>query len=173
MGLAAGLCWRRTVRSSWSGHQSLFVRGRWSAGWGDGISGFSLSLGVLGASLSGTDVPLLVAVFLWQVLVRGGRAGGAASPVDDLGLVDLVAPRVRRDQAGCLADRAVHVDDRAARPADEVVVVVPHPRLVAGHRAGRLDPPHEPGVGQGAQYVVDGLMRHVRGPPDGAEDRLG
>src|SRR3954451_7101353 len=158
MGLAAGLCWPRTVRSSWSGHQSLFVRGRWSAGWGDGISGFSLSLGVLGASLSGTDVPLLVPVFLGQVLVRGSRAGGTAPPVDDLGLVPFVAPGVRRDQAGGLADRAVAVVDRAARPADEVVVVVAAPRLVARHRAARLDPAHQPGVGQGAQHVVDGLV---------------
>src|SRR3954449_1528307 len=99
MGLAAGLCWRRTVRSSWSGHQSLFVRGRWTAGWGDGISGFSLSLGVRGASLSGTWIPSLVPVLLGQLLVLGGRAGGTAAPVDDLSLVDPVAGVVRGGQA--------------------------------------------------------------------------
>jgi hypothetical protein len=41
-----------------------------------------------------------------------------------------------------------------------VVVVVADAGLVAGHRAGRLDAPQQPGVGQGAQHVVDGLRGH-------------
>src|SRR5439155_20539187 len=36
----------RTERSSWSGHQSLFVLGRCAVGVGDGMTGFSLSLPV-------------------------------------------------------------------------------------------------------------------------------
>ena len=47
--------------------------------------------------------------------------------------------------------------------ADEVVVVVADPRLVARHGARRLDPPHQPGVGEGTQDVVDRLVRHVAG----------
>ena len=70
---------------------------------------------------------------------RGGGAPGAQAPVDDLGLVDHEAVVVRGGQAGRVADGAVDVGDGAARPADDVVVVVADPGLVAGHRAGRLD----------------------------------
>ena len=62
---------------------------------------------------------------------------------------------------GVVADGAVDVGDGAAGAADEVVVVVADPRLVAGHRAGRLDAPDQPGVGERAQHVVDGLVRHL------------
>ena len=64
-------------------------------------------------------------------------------------------------QAGCVADGAVDVGDGAAGPADDVVVVVAHPRLVARHGAGRLDAPHQARVGQRAQDVVDRLVGHV------------
>ena len=74
-----------------------------------------------------------------------GSAGGAQAPVDDLGLVDDEAVVVGRGQARHLADRAVDVDDGAAGAADEVVVVVADAGLVAGDRAGRLDPAGEPG----------------------------
>ena len=56
---------------------------------------------------------------------------------------------------------AVDVGDRSARPADHVVVVVAHPRLVARHRAGGLDAAHQAGVGQRAQDVVHGLVGDV------------
>src|SRR4051794_26759478 len=112
MGFDAGECWRRTDRSSWFGHQSRFVCGRRSAfGWGDGISGFSLSLAVRGASLSGTWVPLHFSVASLTLLVAGPGAGGTASPVDDLGLVDVVARPVGGGQARARTDRAVDVDD--------------------------------------------------------------
>ena len=78
-------------------------------------------------------------------------AGRAGAPVDDLGLVDVVAVVVRGVQAGALADGAVDVDDRAAGAADEVVVVVADPQLVAGGGAGRLDPADEASLGQGAR----------------------
>src|SRR5215510_1064414 len=55
----------------------------------------------------------------------GSGAVGAQAPVDDLGLVDREAVVVGRGQAGRLADRAVDVGDGAARPADQVMVVVP------------------------------------------------
>src|ERR1700748_2901895 len=72
-------------------------------------------------------------------------AGGAQAPVDDLGLVDREAVVVGRGQAGRLADRAVDVGDRAAGPADHVVMVVADPRFVARDRAARMDASHEPG----------------------------
>ena len=59
------------------------------------------------------------------------QAAGAAAPVDDLGLVDGEAVVVTRMQARTLADRAVDVGDGAALPADDVVVVVSDPQLVA------------------------------------------
>ena len=73
-----------------------------------------------------------------------------------------------------LADGAVDVGDRAARPADDVVVVVADPRLVARHRAGGLDAPHQPGGGQRAQHVVDGLVRDLAEiRAHDADDRVG
>ena len=61
----------------------------------------------------------------------------------------------------------------AARPAHDVVVVVADPRLVAGHRAGRLDAPYQTGGGQRAQHVVDGLVGHLAEVrADGADDRV-
>ena len=62
---------------------------------------------------------------------------------------------------GVVADGAVDVGDRAARPAHDVVVVVADPRLVARHRAGRLDAPHQTRAGQRPQHVVDGLVGHL------------
>ena len=101
---------------------------------------------------------------LWLVRTGSGRcsAGGAQAPVGDLGLVDHEALVVGGRQARHLADGAVDVDDGAARAADEVVVVVADARLVAGHGAGRLDPADQPGVGERAQRVVDGLVGHAR-----------
>jgi GNAT superfamily N-acetyltransferase len=86
-----------------------------------------------------------------------------------------------------MADHAVDVYDLAAGTADQVVMVVPHSRLVSRQRAGRLDPPDETGIGEGAEYVVHRLVGHlrklltggpqervgvgVRMPVDGSEDR--
>jgi hypothetical protein len=60
-----------------------------------------------------------------------GQAIRTAPPVDDLGLVDLVAPVVGRCQAGSGPDRAVDVDHTTADPANEMVVVVADPILEA------------------------------------------
>lgn len=75
------------------------------------------------------------------------RAIGAQAPVDDFGLVENEAIKnvvvVRRCQARCLADGAVDVADDPAGPADDVVVVVADPRLVARDHAQRLDAPDQ------------------------------
>src|ERR1700730_10053520 len=57
---------------------------------------------------------------------------GTSAPVDDLGFVDLVARVVGGRQARGVADRTVDVDHPAAGPADEAVVGVIAPGLVAG-----------------------------------------
>ena len=45
--------------------------------------------------------------------------------------------------------------------ADDVVMVVADPRLVARDGARRLDAPHQAGVGERPQHVVDGLLRDL------------
>jgi hypothetical protein len=47
-----------------------------------------------------------------------------APPIGDLGLIDLVAHVVGRRETGSGADGAVDVDDTAADPADQMVMVV-------------------------------------------------
>src|SRR6476660_3779432 len=84
-------------------------------------------------------------------------AVGTTAPVHDLRLVDDETAVVGRCQAGRLADGAVDVGDGPAGPADDVVVVVADPRLVAGNGAGWLNPAHEPRGGHGVQHVVHGL----------------
>src|SRR5690606_29102164 len=84
----------------------------------------------------------------------------APAPVDDLGLVDREAVVSGRGQARCVANGAVDVRYGTARPAYDVVVVVSHPRFVAGHGALRLDTPHQAGAGQCLEHVVDGLGGH-------------
>src|SRR5579872_3116194 len=77
---------------------------------------------------------------------------------------------VGRGQAWRLADRAVDVGEDAARPADDVVVVVPDAALEPGRAAGRLDPAHEPGRGERVQGVIYGLkgdMAHASAHPVG------
>ncbi len=85
------------------------------------------------------------------------------APVDDLGLVDLVARVVGRSQAWRGTDSAVHVDHAAAGATDQVVMVVTHPILVARRRPGRLDAPEQTHVGQDADGVVH------RAPRDGTD----
>src|ERR687892_320793 len=81
----------------------------------------------------------------------------AAPPVGDLGLVDLVAPVVDWRETGRGADCAVDVDHTAAGAADQVMVVVTHPILVAGRRPVGLDAPDEALVEHDAESVVHGL----------------
>src|SRR5207302_9717366 len=86
-----------------------------------------------------------------------GRAVGAQAPVDDLGLVDREAVVVGRGQARGLADRAVDVSDDAARPAHDVVMIVPDTSLEPGRGAGRLDAAHESRRGERVEGVINGL----------------
>jgi hypothetical protein len=71
---------------------------------------------------------------------------------------------VGRGQAGCLADRAVNVGDRTARPADDVVMVVPDAPLEPGGAAGRLDATDQPGRGERVERLVHGLQGDVPHP---------
>src|SRR4051794_28359768 len=83
---------------------------------------------------------------------------GASTPVDDLGLADVgVARDVGGRQAGGVADCAVDVGNRTARPADDVMVVVLDARLVASHGARRLEAPHQTSGGHGQQHRLDRL----------------
>jgi hypothetical protein len=120
-------------------------------------------------------------VLLVDLLMDGSGSGsslrrqalGTSAPEVDLGLVDLESAVLGHVQAGRFADGTVDVCDETTRAADDVVVVVPHPRLVASHRAGGLEAPDEASGGQRAQHVVDGLMGDVREvPTHGADDRV-
>ena len=81
------------------------------------------------------------------------------------------APRSRRSsseavvvgggQAGRQADGAVDVGDGSARPAQQVVMVVPDPRLVARHGPPRLDASQQTRSGQCSQHVVDSLVGNL------------
>ena len=88
-----------------------------------------------------------------------GQAVRTAAPVDDLGLVDLVALVVGRRETGRGADRAVDVDHAAADAADQMVVVVADPILEASRRPGGLDAPDETLGDQDAEGVVHRLER--------------
>src|SRR4029077_4948529 len=68
-------------------------------------------------------------------------------------------------------DRAVDVHDVTARPADQVVVVVPDPGFVTNHRACRVDASHEAGVGEHTQGVVHGLVGDGRQVDPGRPDQ--
>src|SRR4051812_28887706 len=151
------------------------VRGRWALGSGAGTAGFSLSLALWVALLSCSPKFSVTSVLSRSVacIRTVGGAFGASAPVDDLGLVDPVAGVVGGRQAGGVTDGAVHVDDGAARPADEVVVVVADPSLVPRDRTRGLDAADETYVGEGAQHVVDGLVRHVAVRAGGLPDRVG
>src|SRR5690348_1002145 len=131
------------------------------------MAGFSLSL-VLAVvaffsvrSVSDTKVHLLSRCFpvipVW--FLRPAR--GAATPVDDLGFVDVVARIVGGRQARGLADRAGDVGDSAAGAADGMVVVVADPQLVQAWLAGWLDAAYQTSVGEGAQHVVYRLRRAI------------
>jgi hypothetical protein len=56
-----------------------------------------------------------------------------------------------------MAHHAVHVDHRAAAPADEMVVVVADPVLVASGGAGGLDAAGQACLLEDAEHVVHGL----------------
>lgn len=68
---------------------------------------------------------------------------------------------VRGRQTGCLANSTVDIGDNPARPADDVMVVVADPGLVARDGARGLDLSHQARGGQGMQHVVHGLPGYV------------
>lgn len=77
-------------------------------------------------------------------------------------------------KTGRLADRTVDVGDAAATAADDMVMVVADPGLVAGHRPGWLDLANESGLGERAEDVVDRLMGDVgQALADRADDLVG
>jgi hypothetical protein len=102
-----------------------------------------------------------------------------ASPVCDLGLVDLIAQVV-----GCFETRrrphhAVDVDHLAADPTDEVVVIVIDSVLEARGRPDGLNAPYETFCNEDTEGVVDGLprdgadvQRHLFGDVVGGDVRL-
>ena len=100
--------------------------------------------------------------------------GGAVPPIDHFGLVDREASGVGGLEARGMSDGAVDVDHAAAGAADEVVVVVADPVLIAGGRAGGLDPSQEARLDEGPEAVEDRLMRdRPEGGPDAGLDLFG
>lgn len=97
-----------------------------------------------------------------QVVI--GTAGGAQAPEGHVRFVHEIADLVGRFQTGRVADDAVHVGDRTADPAHEVVVVVTDPALVPGGAAGGFDAAYQARRGEGVQRLVHGLDRHVADP---------
>ena len=94
--------------------------------------------------------------------------------MDDFSLVDAEAVVTLRAHAGRAADGAIDVGNGTTGTADDVVVVVTDPGLVSRHRAGRLDVPHESGVAERPQAVVDGLVGDLAEVvPDGTDYRVG
>jgi len=78
-----------------------------------------------------------------------------------------------RCQAGCCADGAVDVSDDAARPADDVVMVISDAPFKQGRTAGRLDAAHQPGRGKRVEGLVDGLQGDMTNPmTNPGSDRL-
>ena len=80
---------------------------------------------------------------------------------------------VGRGQAGHLADRAVDVRDGTARPAYDVMVVIPDASLEPGRAAGRFDAAYESCRGERVEGVINGLkgdMAYAIAHPGG--DRL-
>lgn len=95
----------------------------------------------------------------------GGHASGlggafrTATPVDDFGLIDLVALVANGRQTGGGTDSAVDIGHPAADTADDVMVIVADSGLETSGRPGGLDTPDEAPGGQDAEGVVHRLMR--------------
>ena len=65
----------------------------------------------------------------------------------------------RRLQTGSRANCTIHIGSQTTVAADNMMVVVSHPRLVASRMAGRLDAPDQAGFLQNMQIIVHGLER--------------
>src|SRR5688572_18030627 len=98
------------------------------------------------------------------------QAVRTATPVDDLGLVDRVAPVVGRGETGNGANRAVDVDHTAADSTDQMVVVVGDSILEASGRSRGLNAPEKT---LGDQHTEGVVHRLERDSTDLGPDRLG
>jgi hypothetical protein len=85
------------------------------------------------------------------------RTSRTATPVHDLGLVDLVAIVVAGRETGSRADRAVDIDHAAAGAADQMVVVVGDAILEASRRSGGLNAPYKAFGNEHSEGVVHRL----------------
>jgi hypothetical protein len=88
-----------------------------------------------------------------------GDALRTASPINDLGLVDLVVRVVGRRQTRDGADRAIDVDHTAAGATDQMVVVVADAILEARGRPRGLNAPDQAFRDQNPEGVVHRLQR--------------
>ena len=60
-------------------------------------------------------------------------------------------------QARSRPDRTIYIGSQPAPAADDVMVIIPHTRLVASRMTGRLNAPDETSLLQRVQIVVDCL----------------
>ena len=92
-----------------------------------------------------------------QAPVRSGLTGGAQAPVDDLGLVDEETMVVVCGEARGRADGAIDVIHQITPSANEMVMIVSNPVLVAGNRSCGLYPTQEVLLDEDPKCVVHGL----------------
>ena len=162
MGSISGEFLLSTRRFNCSGHQCSFaiepvavngwlITGHFAAG------AFSSSVVATG------PVSSLVMMMLpvWSCVAVGRLpAGGAGTPVDDLGLVDEKPVIIDGFQARPRPHRTVDVDRAPAGATDEVVVVVVDPIFVAGRRPRRPGSAHHALFDQRPQGVIHRLPRN-------------
>jgi len=97
-----------------------------------------------------------------------GLAIRTAAPINDLGLVHVVALGVGCRETRSETGRAIDIDDTAATSTDQMVVVVAHAIFEARGRAGGLNAADETFDHQDAKSVVHRLERD--GPDVGPDD---
>lgn len=84
---------------------------------------------------------------------------GAQAPVGDLRFIDDETVVVGGFEARAVAGGAIDIRSVPAFPANDVMVIIADPRLVAGGVSGGLDATDEAGFDQRVQVVIDGLGR--------------
>ena len=92
-----------------------------------------------------------------QAPVRSGLTGGAQAPVDDLGLIKKETMVVVCGEARGRADGAIDVIHQITPSANEMVMIVSNPVLVAGNRSCGLYPTQEVLLDEDPKCVVHGL----------------
>jgi hypothetical protein len=81
---------------------------------------------------------------------------------------------VGRNQARRLTDRTIDVGDNPTGSANDVMVVVADPTLIAGNHSQWLDPPEQTYRRQRVEDVVHGLAGHIgQAAAYCRQDRLG